>query len=74
MSRKAGEVLRQLLLRGIQRLKSLFRGNRSRSEIVATFLAVLDLCKTNTVTLEDDISGEDPNGRLLDKKRAEEGG
>ena len=74
VSRKAGEVLRQLLLRGIQRLKSLFRGNRSRSEIVATFLAVLDLCKTNTVTLEDDISGEDPNVRLLDKKRAEEVG
>ena len=74
VSRKAGEVLRQLLLRGIERLKNLFRGNRSRSEIVATFLAVLDLCKTNTVTLEDDISGEDPNVRLLDTKRAEEVG
>ena len=72
VSRKAGEVLRLLLLRGIERLKKLFKGNRSRSEIVATFLAVLDLCKTNTVTLEDDVTGEDPNVRLLDKKRAEE--
>ena len=72
VSRKAGEVLRLLLLRGIERLKRLFKGNRSRSEIVATFLAVLDLCKTNTVTLEDDVTGEDPNVRLLDKKRAEE--
>ena len=72
VSRKAGEVLRMLLLRGIERLKKLFKGNRSRSEVVATFLAVLDLCKTNTVTLEDDVTGEDPNVRLLDKKRAEE--
>ena len=65
VSRKAGEVLKTLLLRGIERLKNLFKGNRSRSEIVATFLAVLDLCKTNSVTLEDDISGENPNVRLL---------
>ena len=65
-------MLRQLLLRGIERLKNLFRGNKSRSEIVATFLAVLDLCKTNSVTLEDDISGENPNVRLLDKNPGEE--
>ena len=65
VSRKAGEVLRRLLLNGFQRLKNLFKGNRSRSEIVATFLAVLDLCKTNSVTLEDDNSGENPNVRLI---------
>ena len=68
IGRKTGEVLRQLLLRGMEKLKALFRGNRSRSEIVATFLAVLDLCKTNTVTLEDDISGEDPTVKLLEKE------
>ncbi len=75
VSKKAGEVLRQLLLRGIERLKNLFRGNRSRSEIVATFLAVLDLCKTNSVDLEDDVTGENPNVRLLDhmKKEAPDG-
>lgn len=65
VTRKAGEVLRQLVLRGVERLKSLFRGNKSRSEIVATFLAILELCKTNSVVLEDDISGENPNVRLL---------
>lgn len=65
VTRKAGEVLRNLILRGIERLKNLFKGNRSRSEIVATFLAILELCKTNTVTLEDDISGENPNVRLI---------
>jgi segregation and condensation protein A len=66
VSKKAGEVMRRLLLKGIERLKNLFKGNRSRSEIVATFLAVLDLCKTNSVSLEDDNTGENPNVRVLD--------
>ena len=65
VTRKASQVLRTLVLRGIEKLKNLFRGSRSRSEIVATFLAVLELCKTNSVALEDDISGENPNVRLL---------
>ncbi len=68
VARKAGEVLRKLILRGVEKLKSLFKGNKSRSEIVATFLAVLELCKTNSVSLEDDVSGENPNVRLLDKE------
>lgn len=68
VARKSGEVLRQLLLRGVERLRSLFRGNRSRSEIVATFLAILELCKTNAVTLEDDVNGDNPNIRLLEKE------
>ena len=72
VTRKAGEVMRQLLLRGMERLKNLFKGNRSRSEIVATFLAILELCKTNSVSLEDDVNGENPNVRLLDTDRKEE--
>ncbi len=72
IGRKTGEVLRQLVLRGVERLKNLFKGNKSRSEVVATFLAVLDLCKTNAVTLEDDISGENPNVRLLENSAGEE--
>jgi segregation and condensation protein A len=67
VTKKAGEVIRRLVLKGIERLKNLFKGNRSRSEIVATFLAVLELCKTNSVSLEDDVSGENPNVRLLDE-------
>ena len=73
IGRKTGEVLRHLLLRGMEKLKNLFKGNRSRSEIVATFLAVLDLCKTNSVTLEDDISGENPTVRLLEKEETANG-
>ena len=68
VTKKAGEVLRNLVLRGVQRLKNLFKGSRSRSEIVATFLAILELCKTNSVRLEDDNSGENPNVRLIEKE------
>ena len=72
IGRKTGEVLRQLVLRGVERLKNLFRGNKSRSEVVATFLAILDLCKNNAVTLEDDLSGENPNVRLIDEQERKE--
>ena len=68
VTRKSVEVLRHLVLRGVERLKNLFRGNRSRSEVVATFLAILELCKSNRVVLENDITGENPNVRLLDKE------
>lgn len=71
VTKKAGEVLRTLVLRGVEKLKNLFRGNKSRSEIVATFLAILELCKTNSVTLEDDISGENPNVRLIKHAKEE---
>ena len=71
VTKKAGEVLRQLLLRGMERLKNLFKGNRSRSEVVATFLAILELCKTNSVSLEDDVNGDNPNVRLLDNQSHE---
>ena len=67
VTKKATEVVRRLILRGVERLKSLFKGNKSRSEIVATFLAVLELCRLNSVRLEeDDTTGEDPNVRLVD--------
>ena len=63
VSQKATQLLQRLVLRGVERLKNLFRGSRSRSELVAAFLAILDLCKTNQVTLEEDASGDDPNVR-----------
>ena len=57
----------QLVLRGVERLKNLFKGNRSRSEVVATFIAILEMCKTGSVVLEDDNSGENPNVRLINQ-------
>ena len=65
VTKKAGQILRALVLRGVERLKNLFKGNRSRSEIVATFLAILELCKTGSATLEDDVTGENPNVKLI---------
>ena len=65
VTKKSTELIRTLVLRGIERLKNLFRGNKTRSEIVATFLAILELCKTNSVSLEDDNSGENPNVKLI---------
>ena len=69
VSRKTGEILRSLILRGVEKLRNLFKGNRSRSEIVATFISVLEMCKTGTVRLEDDNSCDDPSVRLLDETK-----
>ena len=71
VTRKAGEIMRRLLLRGRECLKNLFQGNKSRSEIVATFISVLELCKSGSVCLDDDISGENPDVRLLDSTKAQ---
>ena len=46
---KAREIIRQLKEHGITRFRLLFRNNRSRSEIVATFLAVLELCRARVL-------------------------
>ena len=51
VSMKAGEIMGQLKSLGETRLRMLFRGSCSRSEIVATFLAVLELCKNRMIYL-----------------------
>ena len=48
---KAGEIVHRLLQFGVTRFRALFKGNRSRSEVVATFLAVLELCKARRLRL-----------------------
>lgn len=48
---KAGEILQRLVRFGVTRFRALFKGNRSRSEVVATFLAVLELCKAHRLRL-----------------------
>ena len=71
VTKKTGELLRQLLLRGVEKLKNLFKGNRSRSEVVATFISILEMCKTGTVLLEGDVTGENPDIRLVEKPEKE---
>lgn len=48
---KAREILDRLTRGGVTRFLLLFRGNRSRSEVVATFLAVLELCRSKVIRL-----------------------
>ena len=73
VAKKASELLRKLILRGFEKLKNLFKGNRSRSEVVATFIAILDLLKNGSAVLEDDdVGGEDPNVKLIKNPEEEE--
>lgn len=68
VGKKSSQLLRRLLQYGMMKLKELLRGSRSRSELVAAFLAILELCKTNQVTLMDDSNGDDPNVVLLEQE------
>ncbi len=51
VSTKIVFVLRNLVRGGKSSLNSLYKSAKSRSELVATFLAVLELCKANRVEL-----------------------
>ena len=53
VSKKASQLLR-LLAKGATRFLQLFRGSRTRSELVATFLAVLELCRMDAIRLGKD--------------------
>lgn len=48
---KARAILDRLVQFGVARFKALFKTSRSRSEVVATFLAILELCKANRIYL-----------------------
>ena len=56
MASKAGEILTRLKRLGITSFRLLFRGSRSRSEVVATFIAVLELCKARMIRLAGSAS------------------
>lgn len=48
---KARSILDRLIQFGVARFRALFKASRSRSEVVATFLAILELCKANRIHL-----------------------
>ena len=54
VSTKIVFVMRRLVGGGRQSMSSLFAGAKSRSELVATFLAVLELCKANRISVDTD--------------------
>ena len=51
VEKKAREIFNRLKSGGIPRVLLLFRGSRSRSEVVATFMAVLELCRSSIIRL-----------------------
>ncbi len=60
VSSKIVFVMKKLVKGGKSRLSSLYSTANSRSELVATFLAVLELCKSNRVK----IAGEGENTEI----------
>ena len=58
VTQKAKQVISRLISHGVMRFLALFRGSRSRSEIVATFLAVLELCRLRSVEIGETETGE----------------
>ena len=54
VSTKIVFVIRNLFKGGKKRLSDLYKTANSRSELVATFLAVLELCKANRVKVDGD--------------------
>lgn len=54
VSSKIVFVLKNLKRHGNKRMRNLFDDAKTRSELVATFLAVLELCKANRVHLDGD--------------------
>ena len=57
VSEKSAQILNSLKLSGTVQLSELFSGCESKTELVATFLSVLELCKNGSILL----SGDDPD-------------
>ena len=51
VAEKARAIVERLIQFGVARFRALFRGSRSRSEVVAAFLAILELCKAGRIRL-----------------------
>ena len=61
VTKKTAQILKRLIEGTAKRFRQLFRGAKTRSEIVATFMAVLELCRLRSIKLgpeQDDASIE----------------
>ena len=59
VTQKAKQVISRLISHGVMRFLALFKGSRSRSEIVATFLSVLELCRLHSVRIENEAGEQE---------------
>ena len=62
---KVQTVLRKLWNGKKVRFLSLFQGAQTRSDMVATFLAVLELAKTKKITIDGTM--EDPDVQIINE-------
>lgn len=69
---KIVSVMRVLVKKTKAPFKALFRGARSRSEIVATFLALLELMRSGRVEVRDTEDLNDPEIHLIRNKKPTE--
>lgn len=69
---KIVSVMRVLIRKTASPFKSLFRGAKSRSEIVATFLALLELMRSGRVEVRETEDANNPDIKLIRKKVQEE--
>lgn len=69
---KITELIQRFIFRPAYTLKGLLRGCKSRSEIVATFLAVLELCRDGQTVIEGD--NNEIIRTAVDSPRVEPGG
>lgn len=67
VSSKIVFVMKHLMRGGNQKMRSLFSSAESRSELVATFLALLELCKANRVRIDGD--GDDSTVSIIKEKK-----
>lgn len=66
---KIVSVMRILIRKTTSSFHELFRGTHSRSEIVATFLALLELMRSGRVNVEDSEETDNPRIRLIRQKK-----
>ena len=66
VSQKAGEIMRLIKRRKLLSMQKLFGQAKSKSEVVATFMAVLELCKIGSITFDD--TGKDIDIRFTGKE------
>ena len=67
VSSKIVFVMKNLMRSGNKKMRNLFSGAKSRSELVATFLAVLELCKANRVHLDGE--GDEMEISMIRRKK-----
>lgn len=72
VSSKIVFVIRKLALSGTGKLSSLYKTAKSRSELVATFLAVLELCKANRIKIGGSGAGDAEIKLIKGHKRNEQ--